>query len=542
MENILLVGLAIFLGASLNRLLTKLKLPQVVAYILLGLILGKSFLGLYQDSNLQTLTPLLNFTLGIIGFLIGGELKKEVFKKYGSSIYTILLSEGLLASFLVATITTLLTHKLYLGLILGAIASATDPASTVNVLWEYKSKGPLTTTLTSIVALDDGLALLLYALVASFSESFFTHQGFSFAGSIIMPIKEITLCVILGIGGAFILKKLIAIIKNEDFTIAASLGLVAIFTGLAMHFKLDIILVNMVLGISLVNIEAALSEKVFYYIRKISTPFYIFFFIVIGAALNIKFLFMGTVTIIIIGYLLSRSLGKIFGAMLGGVISGAGKEVRQYTGICLFTQGGVAIGLAMSISNNFSHLGPAAKEAGTIIIAIVASTTFVVQLIGPLLVKWGIIKADEAFRNVTEEDIIAEHKVGDFIQKDFAALKKNATLDKIMQTVKEKESYHFPVIDEKNELVGLISLGNLRAVFREEYLDTVILAEDVAEPVDVVLYEEQPLAEAMEIFTQRAIDFLPVVKEKKSKKVVGILEYHRLKEAINRKLLERQKL
>ena len=114
-------------------------MPQVVGYIVVGLLLGESVFGIIKPQDLEIFTHLIHFILGIIGFLIGAELKRDVFRKYWRSIYFILLSEGILAFILVFVMVTLVTKKVYLGLLFGAIASATDPASTVNVLWEYKA-------------------------------------------------------------------------------------------------------------------------------------------------------------------------------------------------------------------------------------------------------------------------------------------------------------------------------------------------------------------------------------------------------------------
>ena len=126
------------------------------------------------------------------------------------------------------------------------------------------------------------------------------------------------------------------------------------------------------------------------------------------------------------------------------------------------------------------------------------------------------------------------------MRKDFSAIRKDTTLAKIIETIKERESYHFPVVDEKGDLAGIIYLGNLRNVFAEEQLNQIILAEDVASPVEKVIYKNQPLDEAFEVFNKGEVDYLPVVNSKDSKEIVGVVEYHPLVEFINRKLFERQ--
>ncbi|MBN1794031.1 MAG: cation:proton antiporter [Candidatus Omnitrophica bacterium] len=539
--NILfLTGIAIFLGILGGGLFQKLKIPQVVGYIIIGALLGKSVLKIFPSHALEAFTPLVNFTLGAIGFLIGTELKKEVFDRYGRSIYFVLIAEGMMAFFLVFAAVTLLTKKMYLGLLFGAIASATDPASTVNVLWEYKARGPLTTTVTSIVALDDGLALLLYGLVSVFSHAMIAHEHYSLWRSIGLPLIELTECLGLGILAGIILIRLISYFKDE-FMLSLALGGIAVLVGLSVYFRLDLILTTMTMGAVIVNRIPKISEKLTKRVKESAIPLYIFFFVFVGASLDIHVFFQFFIISIVIAYLISRSAGKIFGSMMGGWLSGARKTVTKYSGICLFTQGGVAIGLAMSIAHNLSDLGQLGIATGITILNVVVATTFVVQLIGPIFVKIGITKADEAWRNVTEEDIIESSKVRDFMRTEFSFVKESASLDKILDAVKEREAYHLPVVNNQGELTGLISLGSLRGVFRETQLDDIVFAKDVAVPVGRVLYPDEPLKEAFDIFSKREIDYLAVVKNAQSKEIVGIIEYQPLVQMVSRKTLERQK-
>ena len=540
MNNILLLGIAIFFGVFGGKIFRRFKIPQVVGYVTVGLFLGKSVFNIFTQHSVDAFDPVVNFTLGVIGFVIGSELKGEVFKKYGRSIYFILVSEGMLAFLSVFAAVTLITKEVYLGLLLGAIASATDPASTVSVLWEYKTRGPLTTTLTSIVALDDGLALILYGLVSVFSKAMITKEHFSLVASIGGPLLEILECFILGLVVGVILIRAILHTKEKDLAVSFAIGSVAAVVGLAIYFRLDLILSSMVLGAVVANVIPRVSQGMFDAAREMTAPLYILFFVIVGASLDIHTFVKVSVIAIILGYLVARSLGKIFGATFGAIISKAKKTVVKYTGICLFTQGGVAVGLAMSIAHNLSYAGPEGKYVGNVIITVVAATTFVVQLIGPILVKLGATKADEVGRNVTEEDIMKTYKVKDIMRKDFSAIREDTTLAKIIETIKERESFHFPVVDKKGDIVGIISLGNLRSVLAEEQLNQIVLAEDVASPVEKVIYKDQPLDEALKAFNKGEVDYLPVVDDKESKKIVGVVEYHPLAEFINRKLFERQ--
>ena len=541
MDILLLTGIVIFLGTFAGKLFQWLRIPQVVGYIVAGVLIGSSGLNILTPDIVEGFTPIINIALGFIGFRIGAELKVDIFKRYGCAIYAILLGEGLLAVFSVAALVTLLTGKVYLGLLLGAIASATDPAATTDVLWEYKTKGPLTSTLLAIVALDDGLALVIYGFASVFAMSLMQHTTFSVWNSVIGPVVHLAGSCLLGAVAGYGLFKLMGFIRERDRVFSFSVAAVIITIGIAIAMKLDFILSSMVLGAVFSNFSPQNSHKILGKIEEFTPPIFIFFLVLVGARLQLKIFANISIMLLAITYLVGRTSGKVMGSWLGAYISKAQPSVRKYLGLCLFSQAGVAIGLAMVINHKFSLLGPEGKIVGALVINIITATTFVVQLIGLPSVKFSVIKADEAYRNITREDIISSHKISDVMQADFPVIKEEASLDSIIATVRERDSYHFPVVNNEHELTGILSLGSLREAFMEHQLNPVVIAKDVAIDVGIVVYQNQPLEEAIRIFDNREADFfLAVVESEISNKIVGILEYGTLVKKINLELLERQ--
>lgn len=538
--NILdLLGVAIFFGILGGKFFQKIKVPQVVAYIFLGLIIGRSLLHIFEASVVDSLEPVVNFTLGVIGLTIGAELKFDVFRKYGKSIYYILVSEGVLAFALVTVGVWLISGNLAMGLLLGAVASATDPASTVNVLWEYKGKGALTTTVTSIVALDDGLALIIYGLASVFAQSMIAHESFSLLASIGKPLLEIFYCLLFGaVAGSFIVCA-IKWIKEKELVLAFTLGMICIVVGGSIYLHLDLILCSMAMGCLIINTIPEESEKLFAKIREMSVSLYVLFFVVVGAQLDIHIFGQASIVILVAGYLVARSSGKIFGAMLGGLMAKAPKKVTKFSGICLFTQGGVAMGLAMSINRNLAGAGDEAAQVGVLIMNVIAATTFVVQVCGPLLVKLALHASGEANRNVTRADVLEELKVEDAMLQDFAKVGKGATLRTIINTVREKDSYQFTVTDKEGRLQGVISLNELKHALLEEGLQDIILADDISVAAKFSLKKGVSLSDAAEIFSVYSVDYIPVIEDDESRKVVGIVEKTVMEKRINRVLLER---
>ena len=320
METLFLIGLTIFIGTLGGKLCQQFKIPQVTGYIIVGLLLGKQAFGLWDAQMLERFAPVTNLALGIIGFMIGSELKFDVFRKRGRSIYSILFCEVLAAFTTVTFFVTLLTHKVYMGILFGALASATAPAATVDVLWENKTRGPLTSTLLAIVALDDVLALVIYGFASVIAKSMITKEQFSLMHTIEMPFVDIGTAGIIGVVGAGVLFWLIRFIKDRERILPFSLGVIAISIGLAAHFKVDLILTSLILGFTLTNIAPIESSEIFDAIKRFSSPIYVLFFVFVGARLDFNLIFSAGIGMIAVVYLLSRTFGKMSGSVLGGFI------------------------------------------------------------------------------------------------------------------------------------------------------------------------------------------------------------------------------
>jgi len=396
MEILLLIGLAVLLGVLGGKFLQRLKTPQVVGYIVVGVVLGGSFLGVLPPEVVDQLTPLSNFALGLIGFMIGGELKFSVFRRFGRTIFTILFSEVFGAFLLVTLASWLITGKLYIALIFGALATATAPAATVDVLWEYRAQGTLTTTIFAIVGLDDALALIVYAFAASYSKALIGQDTVSLLRVLYRPLLEIGASVLLGGVLGILLGLLLHRVREEKQLLPVLLGLILICTGLANHFHLSQILANMCLGMTIANLRRVQTRNAFRLLENFNPPIYILFFVLIGSRLRVDLLpQMGLAGL---AYILGRTVGKWAGSYLGACISRAEDAVRRYLGFALFSQAGVAIGLSIAVYQDFSRFGLAGQELSILVLNVITATTFIVQLIGPSCVKYAITKAGEIGR------------------------------------------------------------------------------------------------------------------------------------------------
>lgn len=393
MHILFTLGLIMALGLAGGRLFERFGIPQVVGYIVVGVVLGDSVLHFISLKTLDDLSPLTSMALAFIGFMVGGELKYSIFQKYGRQFFSILLSEGLLAMLLVCTLTILLTKNIPLGILLGALSSATAPAATVDVLWEYRSKGPLTSTILAIVALDDGLALFLYGFAFSFANALVTGGGLNIRIMVLQPLIEIFGSLLLGFLISLIIDHVLRWIKTRDDQLVINVAAILLASGIAKHFDLSLILTNMAVGLTLTNLHPDRNESNFEVVKKFVPPIYIIFFLFVGARLQLGLLpSMGILGVL---YVLGRTIGKWAGSFLGATISGAPLTVRKYLGFALFSQAGVAIGLALDIYQHFGEFGSAGERLGHTVINVIAVTTLLLALLGPLSVKFAISKAGE---------------------------------------------------------------------------------------------------------------------------------------------------
>ncbi|MCD6539611.1 MAG: cation:proton antiporter [Candidatus Omnitrophica bacterium] len=396
MEPLFFVGIVIILGFISGKFSNRLKLPGVVGYLICGLLLGHSFFNILSPSLLEKLVVFNDLALSLVAFIIGSELQLSSLRKVGKQIITIIFSESLGAFLLVGLGAYLLTKKLYLALIFGALAPASAPAGTAVVLQEYRAKGPLTSALYAVVGLDDGLAIIIYALASALAKLLITHQSFSLFSFMKGPLIEILGAIFLGgvLGGGlgFFVQK----IRRKEDLLAVSMGTIIVCAGLSNFLHFSLILSNLTLGMVFSNLFPFTNRRLVDTINLVVLPIYIIFFVIAGAYLKISLLkSMGLLGLI---YIICRSLGLMGGSYLGALISGAEKVIRKYLGLGILSQAGVAIGLAILVSREFSSLGEAGQDLSLLVINVIAATTIIFEIVGPITTKVAIYKAGEAGR------------------------------------------------------------------------------------------------------------------------------------------------
>ncbi|MHC4247708.1 MAG: cation:proton antiporter domain-containing protein [Planctomycetota bacterium] len=537
---LLLAGLAIAGGTLGAGLFKRLRIPQVVGYIAIGFLVGRSVLNIIDHETLKSLQHFNFFALGLIGFEIGGSIKIDLFRKHGRQLVAILLGQGLCAAILVGGLTfgiallagvDLMTAAVT-GLILGAIASATAPAATVHVLHEYRARGVLTTMTLAVIALDDALAVALFAVASSVAAAIL-GKGMTFSEIAIGPLREIGLAA--AIGGVFgvTLGGFLRKVTEKETELVIVVGTVLLAIGASLWLHADPIITAMVLGFTLANIAPAPAAEAFGLVNRFATPVFVLFFVMAGSRLELKGI-QGWMWLVAGAYVLGRVGGKVLGAMAGASLSGAARILRRNLGLCLASQAGVAVGLAILAG---MRLG---EDVGDTVVAVVTTTVVVFEIAGPLLVKYAVVRSGEAGRDVTEEDLILARTVGDAMDASPPTFHENTHLTDIIHAFSHHDVNAFPVLDDAERLKGLITINEIREGLATEGLGQWLLAVDMMGPVRFSLNPDAPLGRGLEAMRKAGVEVAPVVFREDEERLAGMIDRGAVRRALTNELLRRQ--
>ena len=392
-ENVILViGIALTLGFVIGKITHHLRLTAIVGYIVVGILLGPAFhvveLGTYE-TNL-----IVSFTLGLIAFIIGGSFTLDFLRRLGKQSIAITIIESFITFLFVTSGVFLLTHKWEMGLLLGSLGPATAPAGTIASLHDCKARrGTLSKMTTAIVGLDDGVAIIIFVIAIAVVKVLL-GGSLSISSTFVKPLTEIFGAIALGIVIGAILAGSAKKSSGRESILIMSLAGILSCAGLAEIFHLSSILACMLLGATFINLVPRIGGTSFELVESILPPIYIIFFIVAGLKLRPDLLItMGMVGII---YMVCRVAGKMSGAFIGAKTTKAEPAVQKYLGFTLLSQAGVAVGLACMVSGELSAYGEIGQYLGAMAITIIAATTVVFEIIGPIGVRYGITKAGES--------------------------------------------------------------------------------------------------------------------------------------------------
>lgn len=410
MEYLLAIGIAMFAGLFLSRLTSKFNLPDVTSYLVAGLLVGPLCLGRLGIPGLgftsfdfvEAMGLVSDTALGFIAFSIGSEFRIDALRKTGKQATVVAILQALTATVMVDLV--LIGLHFLLGpeklpvstcIVLGAIATATAPAATVMVINQYKARGPLTDILLPIVALDDAVGLVVFAVSNGIAKALSSGQ-ISIVGVIVNPLLEIILSVGLGALLGWVFSLVEKFFNSNSKRLSLAVAFVALSAGLAkleillggdLEIGFSSLLVCMMCGTVFCNL-CDFSEEIMYKTDKWTAPVNVLFFVLSGAELDLRV--FGDLAVVGIGlaYILARSSGKILGASYSSRMMKCPPTVEKYLGITLLPQAGVALGMSVTVAAEFG-------AEGALIRNIVLFSVLVYELVGPLLTKVALSAAGE---------------------------------------------------------------------------------------------------------------------------------------------------
>ncbi len=390
-----IIGVMAVIGLIFGKLTRSIRLPSIIGFMIFGVLLGPSLLGILDEQTAGRMSFLTDVALGFVALSIGVELNFRSLRSLGSSIVVIILVESLLAAALVTAALYLVTGDLPLSILFGALAPASAPAGTVAVIQEYKAKGSLTRALYAVVGFDDGFAIIIFGFAAAIARAIVTgHEGSGFASMVLLPLKEIGLGMVIGFIVALITGFLGRMLKNQRDHFILVFGFTMLVIGVCEILHISIIFTLLIVGIGIVNTQPEkFTKNIGEQLKQVMPLLFVLFFVLAGANLHVSALpALGIVGVV---YILARAAGLYGGAWLGAVTGRAERKIRKYLGLGILSQAGVAIGLALIIKQEFGALGEWGEHAGNVIITTITATSIIFEIAGPLLAKVGLQKAGE---------------------------------------------------------------------------------------------------------------------------------------------------
>ena len=419
------LSVALLAGLLLSRLAKKVQLPAVTAYLVAGVLIGPFVLGKIGITGLGITSDQIegfglisDLSLGFIAFSMGSEFRIAQLKKIGKQATFIGVFQALFTTLVVDAALIVLhliipeTFSLESAIVLGAVATATAPAATLMVVKQYKAKGPVTDILLPVVALDDAVGLVVFAISFGIARSL--GAGSINATSVILePILEVVLSLALGFVMGLLFTLCEKYFHSRSKRMAVSVTFVMMTVALSsmsfeigtVHIGFSSLLACMMLGTVFCNI-CEVSEELMERADRWTTPVLILFFVISGAELELSV--FADIMVVVIGavYIISRSLGKYFGAGISAKMAKCNPNVVKYLGITLLPQAGVALGMAIKAI----ELGP----EGAIVRNITLFSVLIYEIVGPFLTKVALTKAgdinEEGRKSARDEHLLNKQK------------------------------------------------------------------------------------------------------------------------------------
>jgi Kef-type K+ transport system membrane component KefB/CBS domain-containing protein len=545
------VGVLLVLCLFMGRVMSHCRIPKVTGYLLAGVLLNPSALSFFFDGPgenlfdaLDNLRFISDLALGLIAFSIGGEFQNERFKKMGKTVLTVSLFETTLTFCIVFSALFFFTTNLSLAVCLGILAIATAPAATLLVLREYDSDGVVTNSLLILTGLNNFICLVLFSLFVPTVIAPGTGASLSSANRVLLfTLGSVAIALMVGFLLGFLLSLFEKRITKPAERIVLIFATIVLGIGLSQMLGVSPLLVNLIIGATVINL-AHNGDRLFEELKNIDLPLYAAFFALSGA--NLHWELLSTISGVGVIYCGGRIAGKMLGVTLGAIKARASYNLKKYGGCGLLSQAGVALGLALIVEDRNENLGE-------IVSTTILSTVIFFEILGPIAVRWAIVQSGEVkIINLIHRDegtpfreslrdvmhrlraalgmpvwksrhFTGEVRVEHIMRTHIEIIHELTHFDQILKIIEHSRYNLFPVVNEEGACTGVISFQDIRDVLYDGIMENLVIAKDIANSTGSVIHSKATITEALALFEREKVDILPVIDNKETNHLIGIV-------------------
>lgn len=523
---------AAFLGGLIAQ---RVKFPKVTGYLMIGMILAPSQLGIIPAELLEQIsTAVTPIALGIIAYAVGGTLRLQSLRGLLKTIALVSGSEVVAVwtavTFLMVVVAPYVVGDalpdadpqsfLVMGIVAGAICMATAPVVTAAVAREFEAKGPLTSTLFGVVAVDNSLAIVAYALGVGVVTAMTSAQGeLSMLTGIGLALAQIAASWALGAVFALVVARFGRLMKRRRELSVIVLGGIILCDGLAQFLGLSGLLACLSLGFVVTNLKP-FNDELIDVVRDFEEVIFALFLALVGTHFNLKLLTSaGPLALLIV---LGRCGGKISAAIVGTTLSGAPSSVRRYLGFTLLAKAGLTVGLVMLLERDLGLHG----HVIPLLINAILTSTIINELVAPPLVKYALNKAGEisdepVAQAMADFDPLRAVTVGEAMICDHPHVSEYMSLQELVNLCEHSPEHGFPVTDADGKLVGIVTLTDVQEVSLHD--GTNLTVADIATKQVRTAFPDQTLRQALGQLGALDVGRLPVVDRADRQRLLGVL-------------------
>ncbi len=536
--------IGLLLAASLVAGLASemLRLPKVTAYLVAGLLLGTSVFDVIPHEHYQFLEPLTKLAMALVLFYLGTLFPFDQIRRISHRAIPLSIGEMVCTVLFVTVGVYLLGMTPAQSILLGTLAIATSPATTMFVLRETNSEGPVTSLTSTLVTLNNLAAVIAFELVWLGIELASTGgQTHSIGATVFRLVQSLGGAFLLGLAGGLVMSYACEIMHTRRWLVLL-VGMASLLLGLSETWQIPYMLVFLVVGVVVVNSSSG-TQKITDQFDSIGGLLTVVFFSVHGSELNLRLLWQ--VGLVGAGYVVLRTLGKIFGVWAVASRTGASPEVRTWLGPALLAQAGVAISLSATATARNPEI---AGHVQTIILG----TVVVFEIFGPLLTRASVLHSGEmpiansihhtfgtplsALQNVfirlagsagllDKKTALSERmRVEQVMRRSVEGIAENADFNEVVHFVEHSHANTFPVVDDDRCVVGLIRFDLLNQAFFDPQSDLLLRAGDLATPPDLLLRPSQPVKDAVNLFRNTSDDCVAVVTDDAPHRLIATVQ------------------